>query len=120
MENTEINQPLSHDELTELRNAFSDLLNYNADDPCSAISPLTYRHPDGDTCLHIASHRGNFRAVQLLVKAGLDINQAGDMGYTPLHYASTQEIVDFLLAHGARADIENHFGNAPIGWDSKI
>jgi hypothetical protein len=39
--------------------AFADLLNYEAQDPTSPIDPLTYRAPDGDTCLHIAAHRGD-------------------------------------------------------------
>gem|GEM_PF-4776807 len=80
------------------------------------IDPLTYIAPDGDTCLHIAAHRGNLRAVQLLVKAGLDPDRQGDMGYTALHYASTPEVVEFLLGCGASRTIKNEFGKSPVGW----
>lgn len=61
---------------------------------------MSYVAPDGHTCLHIAAHRGNLRAVQLLMKAGLSPDRQGDMGYTALHYASTAEVVQFLLDHG--------------------
>jgi len=90
------------------------LLNYESDDPCDEINPLTYVAPDGDTCLHSAAHRGDFRAVELLVKAGLDVNRQGDIGNTPLHYASAPEIVEFLLANGARTDINNALGTPPL------
>ena len=65
------------------------------------IEPLTYVAPDGDTCIHVASHRGNLRAVELLIKAGVDVNRQGDMGSTPLHYAATPEVAFFLIASGA-------------------
>jgi ankyrin repeat protein len=107
---------LSPSEIAELKAAFSDLINYESDDPCAPIDPLTYVSPDGDNCLHIAAHRGNLRAVELLIKAGLDVNQQGDMGYTSLHYASTPEVVTFLLAKGASKAIKNEFGKSPIGW----
>jgi ankyrin repeat protein len=106
------------EELERLFRAYH-LINYEDDDPCAPIDPLTYVAPDGDTSLHIASHRGDLRAVELLVQAGLGLNQQGDMGYTPLHYASTPEIVEFLLSKGARTDIFNEFGGAPIGWNDR-
>jgi len=111
--------PLSSTELFELRVTFADVVNYESDDPCSPIDPITYCAPDKDTCLHIAAHRGNLRAVELLVKAGLDVNVQGDMGYTPLHYAATPEIVAFLLAHGASRDVKNEFRTSPMGWSAE-
>jgi len=109
-------QLLSELELEELRREFKDVLNYDADDVCDPIDPLTYVAPDGDTCLHIAAHRGSLRAVQLLVKAGLNPDRQGDMGHTALHYASTPEVVEFLLGCGASTTIKNEFGKSPIGW----
>ncbi|GAB3782396.1 ankyrin repeat domain-containing protein [Dyella agri] len=111
--------PLTDAELLELKAAFADLINYESDDPEKPIEPLSYRAPDGDSCLHVASHRGNLRAVQLLVRAGLDINAPGDMGYTPLHYAATAEVIEFLLANGASPTIKNEFGSSPIGWKDR-
>jgi len=107
---------LTSAELNELAVEFEHVINYEGDDPTAPIKPLTYVAPDGDTCLHIASHRGNARAVELLINAGLDVNRQGDMGYTPLHYARSKEIVTLLLANGASADIVNEFGTSPVGW----
>ena len=63
----------------------------------------------------LGARRGNLRAAELTIKAGLDINLQGDMGCTPLHIARTPEIVAVLLASGASTSIENEFGQAPIG-----
>lgn len=109
-------QTLSPAEYAELQSIFADLLNYEADDPTTPIEPLTYVAPDGDTCLHVASHRGDLRAVQLLVKAGLDINRPGDMGATPMHYASNPEVASFLIASGASLQIRDEFGRLPVNY----
>ena len=105
---------LSESEIEELARAFSDVTNYEADDPTTPIDPLTYREPDGDTCLHIAAWRGDLRATELLVKAGVDIDAQGDMGATPLHCAKTKEIADLLVAAGASLDIRDEFGRLPL------
>jgi ankyrin repeat protein len=110
-------QGLSSSEYAELRSAFADLMNYEADDPTAPVEPLTYVAPDGDTCLHVASHRGNLRAVELLVKAGVDVNRQGDMGSTPLHYAATPEVAAFLVASGASVTILDEFGRLPLQVD---
>jgi ankyrin repeat protein len=106
---------LSDAEIQELQTIFSDLTNYEDEDPLAPIEPLTYRSSDGDTCLHVAARRGSLRAVQLLLKGGLDVNALGDMSYTPLHWAATPEIVDVLLGNGADPNIENEFGRSPVG-----
>jgi ankyrin repeat protein len=116
--------PLSKNELYELSWAFGDL----TDDSMAPIDPLTYRTYENDNCLHIAALRGNLRAVELLVKVGLDVNDPGDCGCTPLHYAyiaqhahhgNGEKVVAFLLAHGARQDIEDGFGNLPKRLDER-
>jgi len=102
--------------LKVLQEKFSDLINYEADDPLEAIDPLTYRSPEGDSCLHIAAIRGDHLAVELLIKAGLDVNLQGDMGNTPLHYAKKfghDEIVSLLVQQGASTEIRNDFGKTP-------
>jgi ankyrin repeat protein len=106
---------LSKSEIQELVAAFADMLNYVSEDPSDPIDPLTYISPDNDNCLHIAAQRGNLRAVELLVKAGLDVNAPGDMGYTALHYATDPKVVAFLLSHGASRDIPSEFGTVPKG-----
>lgn len=102
--------------LKVLQEKFSDLINYKADDPLEAIDPLTYRSPEGDSCLHTAAIRGDQLAVELLIKAGLDVNLQGDMGNTPLHYAKKfghDEIASLLVQQGASTEIRNDFGKIP-------
>ena len=107
---------LTNTELKELTLIFSDLINYDSDDPTAPINPLTYRDSGGDSCIHIAAHQGNRRAVELLLKAGIDVNLLGDMGCTPLHYASMKghkDIIQLLMKHGAATNIKNDFGDLP-------
>ena len=101
-----------------LSRAFSDLLNYQAEDVTAPIDPLTYRSPEGDSCLHIAALRGDLRAVRLLLDHGLDPNMRGDMGNTPLHYAAQkghEQVVTTLMQSGASTHLLNDFGRKPKG-----
>jgi ankyrin repeat protein len=104
------------EEIAEIRDRYPDLANYQAEDTFSPWDPLTYLDSGGDSLLHIAAMRGDARTASLLLKAGVDPNAAGDMGYTPLHYAYWKrhsDIIELLMAHGARADIRNEFGKLP-------
>jgi ankyrin repeat protein len=110
-------QVISDADRLYLQQAFSDVLNYGADDITSPIDPFTCRNPEGDTCLHIASIRGDARAVQILLDSGLDPNSRGDMGNTPLHYAVFRKhaaIIQILLARGASANLINEFGKTAL------
>lgn len=100
-----------------LANAFSDLLDYDAEDPLQPINPLTYLTPEGDTCLHIAAGRGDLKAVMFLVDAQMDLNLRGDLGNTALHYARTRghnKVVEFLIEQGARVDLVNELGERAV------
>jgi ankyrin repeat protein len=100
-------------EIAELQTSFRDVLNYDADDPTAPIDPVTYRSPDGDSCLHIAAQRGDYRSAQLLLDAGLDPNDRGDMGQTPLHHAKRyghHKVAELLQASGSSATIRDEFG----------
>ncbi len=104
------------DEIRELQRRFSDLLNYGADDITSAIDPLTWRSPEGDSCLHYAAMRGDEDSIRMLVKLGADLNLAGDMGQTALHYAKTFGHTDAaraLIELGADRSIRDEFGKVP-------
>lgn len=103
-------------ELDELKKAFIDLLNYDSDDPTDPINPLTYIEPGGDNCLHIAAHRGDYRSVELLLRAGIDVNSLGEMNCTALHYAISnghQNVADLLIKNGASTSLLNKFGKLP-------
>ena len=104
------------DEIRELQRRFSDLLNYEAEDITSAIDPLTWRSPEGDSCVHYAAMRGDEEAIRMLAKLGVDLSLAGDMGQTALHYAKKFGHIDAaraLIELGANQSIRNEFGKLP-------
>jgi len=82
---------LSDAEIRELRRKYHYLVNYEGDDPCSPIDPLTYVDSNGDTLLHIAARLGGSETVAMLLRAGLDVDRVGDMGCTALHYAKMKK-----------------------------
>ena len=62
------------------------------------------RTSDGCTALCIAAYAGHLEVVQMLLKAGADLNQAKTDGCTPLHLATTrghEDVVQTLIAAGA-------------------
>jgi ankyrin repeat protein len=59
---------------------------------------------DGDNALHCVVRWGDISAAKILIDAGIQINKAGDLGYTPLHVACMKgnvEMVKLLLDNGA-------------------
>lgn len=107
---------LTKAEIEELQRKYSYLVNYESDEPSEAIDPLTYVDSNGDHLLHLAAQRGDLRTVELLIRAGLDVNRTGDMGCTALHYARMKkrdDVAEFLLGHGASESIRNDFGHLP-------
>jgi ankyrin repeat protein len=59
---------------------------------------------DGDNALHCVVGWGDVGAARALIDAGIDINKAGDLGYTPLHVACIKgnaDIVKLLIDRGA-------------------
>ena len=80
---------------------------------------------EGETPLNAAcsgaerpSESGRYlRVVQALLDAGADPRTAGRKQHTPLHNACANccpRIVDVLLQHGAKADVENGAGYTPM------
>lgn len=107
---------LNDDAIAQLQTKYDYLINYDSSDPTDPIDPLTYIDSNGDNLMHIAAQLGDVNTIAMLVAAGMNINQEGDMGSTALHYAyrgKHASAVDFLLAHGASSDIENAFGKLP-------
>lgn len=104
---------LQESELRELQEKYGYLINYESDDPESPSDPVGYWDSNGDSLLHMAAQCGDRRAIELLLKAGLDVNLVGDMGNTALHYAKTEEVFNLLLAHGASREVVNEFGRTP-------
>ena len=106
------------DHIKELQTRFDDLLNYDSDDILSAIDPVSWRSPEGDSCLHYAAMRGDSDSIRLLVKLGVDVNLIGDMGSTALHYARKfdhDDAAQTLTELGADPTIHDDFGKPPSG-----
>jgi len=56
-------------------------------------------------------------AVKLFVEAGADLDVQNDLGNTALHYAAqtgATRIVEYLIAKGAKLDVYNYSGQAPV------
>jgi ankyrin repeat protein len=65
---------------------------------------------DGFFPLFLASSKGYFKIVKLLVENGADINQCVNYGYSPLMIASEYnhfKIVKFLVESGADLSLES-------------
>jgi len=59
---------------------------------------------DGDNALHSVVRWKDKSAAKVLIDAGINVNKAGDLGYTPLHVACIQgdvEMVRLLIENGA-------------------
>jgi uncharacterized protein len=56
-------------------------------------------------------------ALRLCIEWGLDVNAKNDVGYTALHGAAfrgANDVVKFLVEHGARMDVKNQEGRLPV------
>ncbi len=107
---------LKPEDVADIQARYHYLVNYESDDPNTPIDPATYVDSNGDHLLHIAAQLGDLKTVEMLVEAGQDVDQTGDMGCTALHYAKRGKRIDverYLIARWARTDISNDFGKLP-------
>ena len=80
---------------------------------------------NGQTPLWLASHLGHRRVVELLVKAGADVNRARPRdAVTPLYCAAAQnhpEVARILLQHGAKPDLaRSTTGQTPMAAAAEL
>jgi uncharacterized protein len=62
-------------------------------------------------------------AVKMLVELGGDVNEANDMGLAPLHGAAfrwSDDVISYLVDHGARLDVKDKVGRTPLTWASGV
>jgi len=68
---------------------------------------------EGQTNLHFAAKNGHIRMVKQLVKKGANVNAIDSYGETPLHEASSVDVVKFLIENGADNTIKNNMDQTP-------
>jgi ankyrin repeat protein len=79
-------------------------LHGTADFADTDFSDVNATGSDGDNALHCVVRWDDLAAAKALIDAGIDVNKAGDLGYTPLHVACMQgnaEMVRLLIGSGA-------------------
>ena len=79
-------------------------LRETADFADTDFSNVNATSSDGDNALHCVVEWDDIGAATALIDAGIDINKAGDLGYTPLHLACMKgnaEMVKLLIGRGA-------------------
>lgn len=67
------------------------------------LMDVNARDKDGMTALMVASSGGNHKVVRLLLDRGADVAVQDNNGATALMMASTEEVVNLLMIHGAKA-----------------
>jgi|SRR5580692_7548573 ankyrin repeat protein len=82
---------------------------------------------DGDNGLHCVVGWGDLSAAKALIDAGIDVNKAGDLGFTPLHVACMKgnvEMVRLLIDKGADmfalSEGDAPFATARLGGHDEI
>ena len=58
-------------------------------------------------------------AVKLCLEKGVDVNAANSMGITAVMAAANRgsnDIIEFLVGHGARLDVKDKQGRSPLTW----
>ncbi|RYP28065.1 hypothetical protein DL767_007396 [Monosporascus sp. MG133] len=76
----------------------------------------------GGTALHGAIYRLHRPIVELLLKAGADINRPDFLGVSPLHTAATLgslDLIKLMLRYSADATALDGMGETPIDWAEK-
>src|SRR5580700_3957023 len=94
-------------------------LHETADFADADFSDVNATSSDGDNALHCVVRWGDLPAATALIEAGIDVNKAGDLGYTPLHVACAEgnaEMVKLLTDSGSDLFALSR-GDAPFTTD---
>ena len=80
------------------------------------------QHVNQNYSLIWAACQGDLDEIKRLVAHGIDINEGDYDKRTAMHLAATEgniEVVEYLLRHGAKANLMDRFGSTPLA-DAKI
>lgn len=79
---------------------------------------LTRRQKGGNTLLHLATLKNNVALLKWLSSFNINIDATNNEGYTALHLAAmksdTDDVLKYLLKHGANQDIRTEFGESVL------
>ena len=64
--------------------------------------------------IHLAAFAGNLAKVKTFLQMGININTQDSDSRTPLHYAATADVTEFLIANGAKIHTEDKDGETPL------
>lgn len=96
---------------------------------------LQYTNPDvvnaaGEPLLHYAAYIGNYDVIPLLIESGADLSLQDQLGNTPLHAATSNEIdlsiLSYMLENGADPTTPNNEEITPLmiaeeeGWTDVV
>jgi len=62
-------------------------------------------------------------AVKMLVELGGNVNDVNDMGLAPVHGAAfrwSDDVLAYLVQHGAKLDVKDKVGRTPLTWASGV
>ena len=97
------------------RNADPKLATRNGINPLMAAAGLGTK--EEDTTGRRKTEADAIEAIKLCLDAGIDINAVDSRGQTALHGAAFQgydDVVQFLVAHGAKLDVKDKQGKTPL------
>lgn len=114
-----------------VKNILSGLRNSPAFAEHADFSDVNVCAVDGDNALHFVvrwrDRSAASSAAEALIRAGINVNKAGDLGYTPLHVACMQgdlEMVTLLVKNGANlfamSEGDTPFASARIAGKNQV
>ncbi|CAF3700278.1 unnamed protein product [Adineta steineri] len=94
-----------------------DWLNNNQKTNSKSLPETIVHARTGATALHVACAKGYLDVIDILLRAGANINSVDNDGWTPLHAAAhwdKHDIIKFLLERNADLDSKNFAGQTPL------
>ncbi|CAF3015010.1 unnamed protein product [Rotaria sp. Silwood2] len=94
-----------------------DWLNNNQKSNNKSLAETIVHARTGATALHVACAKGYIDVIDILIRAGANINSVDNDGWTPLHAAAhwdKHDVIKFLLERNADLNAKNYAGQTPL------